>query len=139
MEETNYVSGDASHKPYAQKSPMVGQKRKNLSKPRLLGYTTSIIITTDDRMKGWVAHCRQTSVKARWSFPAKGIVSYILEIPAAFLAMTALTAQIKNKLVLLRMDNRAAVSYTKRQPVLIEGGGTYHVMLIDLKTVYLPG
>lgn len=100
-----------------QRGLLCWSKKDMLSGPCQLGYTSWTIVTTDASMQGWgqTSHCSQTLVQARWSFPTIGIVSNVLEIWTAFLALTAMAPQIKGKSVLLRMDNHAAVSYIQRQ------------------------
>lgn len=144
MEEAVPVPSNLSDESYEQEPPMVDQRGNTVH----LGYISWIIITTAASIMGWGAHCDQTSVQARWSFPTKGIASNILEIQSAFLTMTALVSQIKDKSVLLRMDNRIIVSHIQHQ------GGIHSLSLlrevelimlwaernlIDLKALYLLG
>lgn len=46
-------------------------------------------------------HKCQVAVQGRWAFIAAGVVSYILEIRAAYLALIALAQQIRGRSILL--------------------------------------
>ena len=105
------------------------------------------IVTTDASQRGWGAHYQDHAVQGRWHFPAQGVVSNVLELRAAFQALLAFAPLLRGKSVLLRIDNKVAVAYIRRQ------GGTRsrtlseevrpivewaQVHLLDLNAVYVP-
>ena len=102
---------------------------------------------SDASGQGWGAHSGETRIQGRWSCSTQGVVSNILEMRTAFLALT-LASQIRGQRILLHLDNMAAVAYLQKQ------GGTRSrsflkvVMLITLwaeknlldpRAMYLPG
>lgn len=86
-------------------------KKDLISKPRHLQCHSWTILTTDASSSGWGAHCDHLTVQGKWDFPTAEIVSNVLEIRVAYLALVSLGNHLLQTLVLLRLDNRAAVSY----------------------------
>lgn len=100
---------------YMRKSLWWWLKRELLMTLQPLGPSQWTTITTDASKKGWRAHCEGVRIQVRWRLCAKEMVSNILEIWAAHLALTSLATITNGRPALLQMDNRAAVAYIQRQ------------------------
>ncbi|XP_077306677.1 ubiquitin-conjugating enzyme E2 U isoform X1 [Lithobates pipiens] len=121
--------------------------QNNLEKYKPIVPPDPEVVTSDACQSGWGGHYQDLAVQGQWQFQALGVVSNILELRAAFHALTAFTSLLSGKSVLIRMDNKVAVSYVQRQ------GGTRSVTLMeevrpilewaqvhltDLRAVYVP-
>lgn len=73
------------------------------------------VITSDASLKGWGAHYHYYAVQGRWTFKTQNVVSNILEMKAAFQVLLAFSPLLRGKEVLLKLDNRVAVTYINRQ------------------------
>lgn len=119
----------------------------NLQNHCHLGPISWITLTSDASRLGWGAHFRDQLIQGKWQFNAEDVVSNILELRAAWKAISHLAPHLKGNSLLLRMDNRAAVAYVQNQ------GGTHsrslsrevapilawaEENLVNLRATYLP-
>lgn len=84
-----------------------------------LGPISWTTLTSDASCLGWGAHFTSQLVQGKWQFNSEGMVSNILEIRAAWMAMSHLAPSLRGKSILLQMDNKSAVAYVQNR------GGTH--------------
>lgn len=123
-------------------------QKENLRRCHSILPITWITVTSDASERGWGAHCLAEVAQGSWDFPARRLVSNILELRAAFQALLAFRHLIAGTSVLLRLDNTTAVAYVRKQ------GGTKSLSLlqevepimvwaqknlINLTATYVPG
>lgn len=72
------------------------------------------MVTSDTSTEGWGAHFWDHAVQGHWPFKTQDVVSNIQEMRGAFQALLAFSPFLREKEVLLRMDNKVAVAYLNR-------------------------
>lgn len=127
-------------------SPWWWTRPPNLLVHRSLGPISWSVLTSDASQLGWGAHFQDLLVQERWRFNAEGMISNILELRAAWMAILHLAPLLRGRSILLQMENRAAVAY-----VLNPGGMRRFLAsevapiiswaennLIDFRAAYIP-
>ena len=86
----------------------------------------NLTILSDASMQGWGATCQGKSTNGKCSSQESIQHINFLELKAAFLALKTFLKNQSHKVVLLKLDNSAAVAYLNNK------GGTYSVPLMSL-------
>ena len=79
-------------------------------------------------MQGWGATCQGKSTNGKWSSQESIQHINLLELKAAFLALKTFLKNQSHRVVLLKLDNSAAVAYLNNK------GGTHLVPLMSLSS-----
>ena len=87
-----------------------------------------LTILSDVSMQGWGATCQGKSTNGKWSSQESIQHINLLELKAAFLALKTFLKNQSHKVVLLKLDNSAAVAYLNNK------GGTHLVPLMSLSS-----
>ena len=85
-----------------------------------------LTILSDASMQGWGATCQGKCTNGKWSSQESIQHINLLELKAAFLALKTFLKNQSHKVVLLKLDNSAAVAYLNNK------GGTHSVPLMSL-------
>lgn len=72
------------------------------------------MIKSDASASGWGARYNGLLAQGRWGHRQRE-VSNVIELRAALCALKAFHTQIQGENVVIQMDNRAAVTYVRRQ------------------------
>ena len=87
-----------------------------------------LTILSDVSMQGWGATCQGKSTNGKWSSQESIQHINLLELKAAFLALKTFLKNQSHRVVLLKLDNSAAVAYLNNK------GGTHLVPLMSLSS-----
>ena len=91
----------------------------SLSVRKIRDLSIYIEIFSDASMTGWGAFCNNESTHGFWNETEKGLHINHLELLAAFYALRCYAAELRDKEILLRIDNTTALSYINKM------GGTH--------------
>ena len=94
--------------------------------PIHLAESQPIEIFTDASLEGYGAFCEGEGIQAPWIGDKKGLHINILEMHAALIALEHFTRNIPESSILMKIDNKTALSYINKM------GGTRSQVLTDL-------
>ena len=93
----------------------------------ILKLEASVVITSDASLRGWGAVCQEETTGGLWTTEEACSHINLLELKAAYLALQCFLKERVSMHVLVRLDNRTAISYLNRMggPSCVNWHSTY--------------